>query len=169
MTVACRGSAREFVGWRVGNAGRTNHQRRFAGRHFCDTFTMAVKLITADGDFPAALKEVGTKLLVVDFFAHWFVVVAFGTWQEKFAAGAARFGLICCHHFSPSRNGPSCVVCAHAIACRCGPCHKIAPVVEQLAGKYPDVAFFKVDVDRCPVRPALFFSSALFLFVCLFV
>ncbi len=29
----------------------------------------------------------------------------------------------------------------------CGPCQHIAPLYEQLASKYPEVKFFKVDVD----------------------
>lgn len=33
------------------------------------------------------------------------------------------------------------------MCCRCPPCKAIKPVYEELAGKYPDVAFGKVDVD----------------------
>jgi thioredoxin 1 len=29
----------------------------------------------------------------------------------------------------------------------CGPCKKIAPKLEQLSGKFPEIAFFKLDVD----------------------
>jgi thioredoxin 1 len=31
----------------------------------------------------------------------------------------------------------------------CGPCKAISPVYEGLESKYPDIAFFKVDVDNC--------------------
>lgn len=34
----------------------------------------------------------------------------------------------------------------------CGPCKMIAPVFEQLSGKFPSLMFFKVDVDGCQVR-----------------
>jgi thioredoxin-like negative regulator of GroEL len=32
---------------------------------------------------------------------------------------------------------------------RCGPCRAIAPLIAQLAAKYPTVTFLSVDVDRC--------------------
>lgn len=32
----------------------------------------------------------------------------------------------------------------------CGPCQRIAPLVEQMATKYPNAVFLKVDVDKCP-------------------
>jgi hypothetical protein len=38
------------------------------------TSTMPVRVIAADDEFPAALETVGSKLLVVDFFAQWCVV-----------------------------------------------------------------------------------------------
>ena len=40
--------------------------------------------------------------------------------------------------------------------CRCGPCKTIAPVVDQLATIHPTVQFFKLDIDKCKVRVALF-------------
>lgn len=32
----------------------------------------------------------------------------------------------------------------------CGPCRATAPIIEQLAGEYPQMNFVKVDVDECP-------------------
>lgn len=32
----------------------------------------------------------------------------------------------------------------------CGPCKMVAPVVESLAGKHPEVKFIKVNVDETP-------------------
>lgn len=29
----------------------------------------------------------------------------------------------------------------------CGPCKMTSPIIEQLAGEYPEMAFYKVDVD----------------------
>ena len=34
----------------------------------------------------------------------------------------------------------------------CGPCRRIAPAVEQLSHKYPEVVFLKVNDKECPVR-----------------
>lgn len=38
----------------------------------------------------------------------------------------------------------------------CGPCKFMAPVFEQMAAKYTDVDFVKIDVDQLSVR---YFSS----------
>lgn len=32
----------------------------------------------------------------------------------------------------------------------CGPCKRIAPVFDDLAKQFKDMAFIKVDVDKCP-------------------
>ena len=42
-------------------------------------------------------------------------------------------------------------VCFLLFCYRCGPCNRIAPVVQQFAVKYPRAVFLKVDVDKCTV------------------
>lgn len=37
---------------------------------------------------------------------------------------------------------------AYLVLCRCGPCKRIAPVLEELAGENPDILFLGVDVDE---------------------
>lgn len=32
----------------------------------------------------------------------------------------------------------------------CGPCKMLAPVIEELSSKYPNINFIKIDVDECP-------------------
>jgi len=60
-----------------------------------------VRQVSSLSEFDKVLREAGSKLVVIDFFAQW-----------------------------------------------CGPCHFIAPFVEKLATKYPQVVFVKVDVDQ---------------------
>lgn len=38
----------------------------------------------------------------------------------------------------------------------CGPCRMIAPFVEELSKKYPDVVFLKVNDQDCPVRACVY-------------
>lgn len=47
----------------------------------------------------------------------------------------------------------------------CGPCKRIAPYVEQLARKYDNVVFAKIDVDEVPDVASEFHVSAMPTFV----
>lgn len=51
------------------------------------------------------------------------------------------------------------VVDFHAVWC--GPCKFIAPVIEQMAAKYADVAFVKIDVDKQPALAKRYSVSAM--------
>jgi hypothetical protein len=54
--------------------------------------------------------------------------------------------------------------CEHAGLCY-RPCHAIAPVFEQLANRYKDVNFLKVDVDASPAIAKRYRVSAMPTFV----
>jgi thioredoxin len=43
----------------------------------------------------------------------------------------------------------------------CGPCKAIAPLIESLAAKYPNVVFLSVDVDKCKGTAQQFSVSAM--------
>lgn len=37
---------------------------------------------------------------------------------------------------------------------RCGPCQRIAPVFEEMARRFPNAVFLKIDVNQCPTTSA---------------
>jgi len=47
----------------------------------------------------------------------------------------------------------------------CGPCKRIAPFVEEMAAKYSEAVFLKVDVDICPETAAAYSVSAMPTFI----
>lgn len=49
----------------------------------------------------------------------------------------------------------------------CGPCKRIAPVFEELAQKFPEITFLKVNVDDSEALSSAFNIEALPTFVCI--
>lgn len=47
----------------------------------------------------------------------------------------------------------------------CGPCRRMAPIVEEMAEKYPSIAVYKVDVDKEGELAQVFGASSIPLFV----
>ncbi|XP_012283677.1 thioredoxin-like protein 1 [Orussus abietinus] len=69
------------------------------------------------------------------------------------------------HFHSELRNAGSKLVVVDFTATWCGPCQRIAPVFEQLSGKYPNAVFLKVDVDKCAETAAMQGVSAMPTFI----
>ena len=80
------------------------------------------KQVSSEAEFAREIAQ--PKLVVVDFFATWFVDFA-------------------------NASHPSLLLLSFP-SFRCGPCKMVAPMLEQLAGKYKQVKFIKVDVDQLP-------------------
>lgn len=47
----------------------------------------------------------------------------------------------------------------------CGPCRRMAPIVEEMAEKYPSIAVYKVDVDKESELAQVFNATSIPLFV----
>ncbi|MPC34148.1 Thioredoxin-like protein 1 [Portunus trituberculatus] len=48
-----------------------------------------------------------------------------------------------CNHLEPGYHGEIC-----------GPCQRIAPVFEEMAHRFPNAVFLKIDVNQCPTTSA---------------
>lgn len=46
------------------------------------------------------------------------------------------------------------LVVADFTSARCGPCQRIAPVFEEMARRFPNAIFLKIDVNQCPTTSA---------------
>ena len=68
---------------------------------------------------------------------NWKVLVSWRKQEEKINISCCQF-----YYF---------MIFIFFIPNRCGPCHAIAPKLDELSQKYVIVNFLKVDVDRCMV------------------
>jgi thiol-disulfide isomerase/thioredoxin len=119
---------------------------------------MSVRAINDEAHFQAELSAAGAKLVVVDFtgklgqifrFKHTFLnnFLSYFSYMVCTALEAPKMRKLYFNYF------------------RCGPCRNIAPLFDQLPGKYPKAVFLKVDVDKCQETAAAQGVSAMPTFI----
>ena len=92
-----------------------------------------VKEFKGDVDAFKAELSAAKGLVIVDFNAEW---------CDQHTQNHAYPCVISPAPFLPPSSYP------YLVLCRCGPCKRIAPVLEELAGENPDILFLGVDVDE---------------------
>lgn len=66
-----------------------------------------------------------------------------------------------------NKNSPTELILVDFYAPWCGPCKMLAPKLEKLAQKYPNVTFLKVDVEKSPDLASTYQVSSLPTFILL--